>query len=616
MKECSEGWSRQSRYVPGAGPASRPEAVSEPPPVVSFRRASREPPPVVSLRREACEPPPLVSFRRASELISEASLGTPFSSTSELISESSRRTRFRPRPEVSQGRPGSEPSLPTSSESASPALTRLAQKVKEEGLDAVAETAANQIERDALDEALSAWQAFGEAPLGKSLQVLTLADDAVHEEGIGEPVKLLLSTLDTPDSSLLSSIIENAPIDVIDRGVNTFRLIIELAGMAICLASGNPILGCACFKAFAHDGIHRMLVDGVKELINHCLSGFSEGGKSPVPDDHLTALDRLINPGRGVTHKTAADDVAKLLADTNSASAMTARMAPDTVVAAHADRWSAALVEPMGKTAPVEMNPRIAVTDDAGSATSRGGHSTPPAVKSAPVEAAMPRASTTAPAWSANTMTVRVGGGSPELRAGREAVTGPGAGLACSGIAGRQARAGLAEDLTFVRLRIYYAPENRAVASEVAAQLVRLKWLVVVRDSRRFHLLQSWKMTPGQAMEYVARQLKRAASPRAWRLYSQPDDGGVTLNSGSVAGLLDNLTQALTGHSPPANNRGLAIQELPVRDVSQILGSESRCVEIIGFLVKETSGNVKLQCLASKALVRDEFSSIIVSGLK
>jgi hypothetical protein len=619
MKERGGGWSGEGRYAASAGPASRLEPVS-----------------AASVG---------VPFRSASEPVSAASAGVPFRSASEPVSVASHRNLSHRRPGVSRGRlarglrslsgslpeagrrsfapseslsgPGREPSMPAPSESAPSALIRLAQKVKEEGLDAVAETAADQIETVALDEAFSAWQASGEAPLGKSLQILSLADGVVHEEEIGEPVKLLLSTLDTPGSSLLSSIIENAPIDVIDRGVNAFRLVIELAGMAICLASGNPILGCACFKAFIHDEIHRTLVDGVKELINHCLFGSSEDGKSPVPDDHLTALDRLINPGREITHKSA-DDLAKPLADTNPAVAMTAQMAPDTVVGPHAYRSSAVLVKPMAETAMVQINPRNVVTEDAVTTTSRKPHCTPPTAKPASAEAAMPRTSTATPARNANTVTVRVSGGSPELRAGREAVTRPSAGLTRSAIAGQQAPAGLAEDLTFVRLRIYYdyAAEIRPVAGEVIAPLVRLKWLVVVRDSRRFHMLQSWKMTTGQAMEYIAGQLKSAASPRAWRLYSHPDDGEVTLSSESVAGLLDNLAQVLVGHSPPANISGLAIQDLPVTAVSPILGPESHCVEIIGFLIKDASGDVKLQCLASKAPVDDEFSRIVVSGLR
>jgi hypothetical protein len=132
--------------------------------------------------------------------------------------------------------------------------------------------------------------------------------------------------------------------------------------------------------------------------------------------------------------------------------------------------------------------------------------------------------------------------------------------------------------------------------------------LVIVRDSRRFILPETSKMSADGTVEYIVRQLDRAASTKAWQLRYAADEDGFALDAVSATVLLGNLSRTLVGLPP--DDASFVVQEIPAGSIDQFLGSDVRCLEIIGFTAGAPE-NVKLQCLAFKALVHDEFWNIV-----
>src|ERR1019366_4157681 len=116
--------------------------------------------------------------------------------------------------------------------------------------------------------------------LVKNAQALVKLENEIHEVVIGRPIERLISGLGLPGSSLMGSIIQQAPIDFIDQSLGAVRLGIEIGGISVGIMTGNLVLAYACLKALIHDLVHRMLVSAIKDSITGRHSGTSESGKS------------------------------------------------------------------------------------------------------------------------------------------------------------------------------------------------------------------------------------------------------------------------------------------------------------------------------------------------
>src|SRR5271166_117987 len=166
--------------------------------------------------------------------------------------------------------------------------------IQDKGEDVFAEFVTGKIESAILDRILESWPANGEAALANDAQETIAWDASLHEE-IGRLTTKLLSDGNIPGSVLGGSIAQLIPIDCLDKSLGDVGLIIEIAGVAVCILSGNPVLGCACFKALIHDLAHRSLVAAIKYEINYLRA-----------DDHSrnSASDKSVAPAEPIAPST------------------------------------------------------------------------------------------------------------------------------------------------------------------------------------------------------------------------------------------------------------------------------------------------------------------------
>ena len=446
--------------------------------------------------------------------------------------------------------------------------------VQEEGTDAVAEFIASQLETVVLDKVLDSCHVLGEANLAEDVQIVIELDEKIHEIVIGKPVERLMFGLGLPGSPLMGSIIQGVPIEFIDKRLGAVRLGVEIGGFITSIATGNFILAYAYLKALIHDLAHRMLVSAIKDLINGGHSGTSYRGKA------LVVSGRIERRPNGAIHSVGQAEGRRALSEVTIARAASVGAAP-----AEARR--------------VPGEATIASSSSSAASASSSSSAAPASSSSSAV-----------PPEAAATVKPRVSGKRSEFREAGEVLTWAGGGLVHAGSGGWSAPVGKAEELTFVRLRIYYEIENPTVSGKDCSQSVRLMRLIVVRDSRRFILPEPSKMSADGTVEYIVRQLDRAASTKAWQLRRAADEDCYVLDAASAIALLSSLSRTLLGLPPELDSASFVVQEIPVESIDQLLDSDVRCIEIIGFTSRE-SENVKLQCLASKTLVHDKFWNVV-----
>lgn len=111
-------------------------------------------------------------------------------------------------------------------------------------------------------------RAANDAPL-QAADIIAELDKDAHVIALGDPSQALLKALDTPRASFWSSIIQDAPIDGMDKPLGFIQRCIALAGACVGLMHGNIPMAHACFKAFIHDEIHEFAVRAVESYIGH-----------------------------------------------------------------------------------------------------------------------------------------------------------------------------------------------------------------------------------------------------------------------------------------------------------------------------------------------------------
>ena len=464
---------------------------------------------------------------------------------------------------------------------------KLFKAVQEKGTDAVAELIANQLETVVFNKVLDSWHALGEANLTEDVQILIELDDKIHEMVIGKPFERLMSGFGLPDSSLMGSIIQRVPIRFIDQPLGTVRLGVEIGGIVTSIMTGNFILAFAYLKALIHDLVHRVLVSAVKGLITQGHSGTADSGKSLVLNARIEH-----RPISAINFVGQAESRAV-------SSEVTITGAASVSAAAAEDRRG-----PGGATVASSSSSAVPASSSSSNAAAAKARRAPggATVASSSSNAALAEATAK--------VKQRVGGKSLEFREAGEVLTWVGGGFVHAGSGGWSAPVGKAEELTFVRLRLYYEIERPTISGKDFSQSVRLTRLIVVRDSCRFILPELSKISADVIEECIVRQLDKPASTRAWQLQSVADEDSFALDIASAAALLDTLSKALVGLPSNPHDANFTIQELPLESIDQVLDSDMRCIEIIGF-TNGKLGNAKLQCLAFEALIHDDFWNIL-----
>ena len=412
-------------------------------------------------------------------------------------------------------------------------LPGVVKAVRENGADAVAETIAGQLEAVVLDKAWDLWRVAGQVELADAAGDVASLEDTIHEIAVGEPSDQLMSGLGLPGTDFLGSIIEHVPISFIDRRLGTVKLAIEVAGIAVSVIAGAPLLACACFKALIHDTVHRLLVSAIKTWIL--------GGHSDAPDtDQESPRD------------CPADPVLRL-ADSPAAAAVHGM--PDETSAPHPSQITT-LPPTSALSVPAEAAPMPAVQIAA-----RAVHPATTPLRDAAIALASRSA---ASAGTAERAQRRISGGRPGTRDGKEAIASSRR-LIHSGPGAATATAAELKALTFVRLRICYQMQYPAAIGD-PSRPVLLTHLVIARDSRHFTVPEQ-SLQIGQAhasgrdtaADLIARQFGRAATTRAWQIRSTASGDCFVADAPSVAALLTILSRTLMGVRPDSENEPLIV---------------------------------------------------------
>jgi hypothetical protein len=401
----------------------------------------------------------------------------------DLTNNDSRRTYFPPE---RKGTPlvAAKSSAGRANETSSPSdrekhfdtdLSRLRDQVRDKGTDAISEYLAVRIEASALDEAFQGWRVSDQAGLGQDLESLDGFDKDIHE-AVGESFKSLMYVLEIPDSDpvdLAGSIIKLVPIGFIDKTIGSIRLMIEVGGIAFSIMSGNPLLACACFKALVHDQVHDVLVSSIKGVLESCI-GTSHAGNPEISDAINSSVPTAsmppspngpINPGHESGGRPPRPGRPRVPdEDTYYRPGSRAR-----------DQDEGRASYRSGGRPPRPGRPRVPDED-----TDRRPGSRVPRSGMPPV-----------PGGDANfkpLITVkRPTSGKGLGILGSKAATWRGGSKVQTGSIGQSTSTLDNKQLTFVRLRMYYAMQDQ-ITSDDGFQTARLAQLIIVRDSRCFTL--------------------------------------------------------------------------------------------------------------------------------
>ena len=468
--------------------------------------------------------------------------------------------------------------------------------IKDEGEEAFAEFMASKIESAILDRVWESWPANEEVALANDAQYLAGWDASLHEE-IGRLTTELLSDGNIPGAVLAGSIAQLIPIDCLDKSLGDIGLIIEIAGVVVCILSGNPLLGSACVKALLHDLAHRMLVAAIKDEIKYLLAGDHSG--NPASDKSVAPAEPM---ARG-THRPAE-------LRTGIQPDRPAGTTPTVYVAWHAQGTSTSR-----QSKSTWTNPRAGTSTLAKPTIKAGsGKAAPVALTGAvgpiksPVRTDTPPESRRSAAQEGQTIPAEDTFESGYTKLAQPAAIG-------------QPAIGQTEKLTFVRLRVHYELLDPPVPVADSTRPSRLIRLIVIRESTPVLLPESsniiddtGKRNANGQTDYVAQQLGRVGKLNVLQLWRTAGDDALTLDPVSVAALEANLGCIFIGLPANLDGTGLIGQGISVDTALHLLGPSTRCVEVMGFIA-EKSGRPIVQCIGSKAAVHDEFCAIVLAEI-
>ena len=437
------------------------------------------------------------------------------------------------------------------------------------------------------------WPAAGEASLAKDAESTSRLDNHVHME-IGQLTEKLLSGLNIPGSALAGLIAEQIPIDCIDQSLGDAELVIELAGIAICVLSGNPILGSACFKALIHDLFHRIIVAEIRNLI---ASGHSEITGSDAP------LDPMSRRGKDANY---AEDSARF----RPGGVYIARRTDGTVgtQSTHAARTADGPHDE--RIPPSRPEPTVFASDSGGIATEEPGGAS--------------RVTRITNVSGISKDTLRLD--NPPRQRGPESPEGQETSIAGPrepSIAGHNPNvaAGRDEQLVLVHLRIHYDLLDSAVSASGQARPDRLTRLIIIRESCSISFPESLDVLQrtstkdaDEVTNYITERLHEATWQRTRKLICGTNDGNFVLDSVSVADLQAYLSGYFIDSQFEPGCVGLVTQEISAETVDQSIRSATRCVEIMGFVI-QVAGKPIVQCLGSSASTDDAFCRSVASSV-
>jgi hypothetical protein len=467
------------------------------------------------------------------------------------------------------------------------------------------EYTADQLDSKIFDTLFDLWKTSDERGPVRADNIIGALDSNIHIIGLKDPSGVLLASISVPGASFWSSIVQEAPINIVDKPLGLIRRCVEVGGIIVGVATGHSVMAWACFKALLRNEVHRMSAKAVDHLMTSGHSRRTEGNE-PLSENHIvhnahttanTAQENAKAAGAG--RERAEQEQAERFLQERSERAELERAQHERV---------ARFVREQAEGQRVEQER---------------------AARSVPEEAERQRAArakqqTNAGALSkdhsmaANVLVKRkkhAGRSRGEVSEGREASnpTGLRSGHARSvgGISQNKSH----ESFDFVRLRIYYDCVNMAASTSNAPPGI-LVWLIVVRESGKVLLPDLPEITSGVSHAGVdAMSGDFAVTSQTCQLWSAPDEKGFALDALGVAVLQESLRTAFLGCPLGSAEGDLVARPIPLSSADQYIDHATGCIEVIGIIDRHTSTDTKVACLGFKAPAHDDFCRIAISAV-
>jgi hypothetical protein len=132
------------------------------------------------------------------------------------------------------------------------------------GADVLANTISNKVFPVVSD----GWVVQDPGRAGAFSDLTDSAQDAMHQFVLGAPATEVCRALDAPRAALpvVDGVARELPLGIDDL-FHTIKTVAQIAGMAIGVATGVPLVSTAAFKAFVHDQVTRVLTREFDEAL-------------------------------------------------------------------------------------------------------------------------------------------------------------------------------------------------------------------------------------------------------------------------------------------------------------------------------------------------------------
>ena len=512
-------------------------------------------------------------------------------------------------------------------------------QVRDEATGAVAEYTANQLDEKILNTLWDLWKTSEKNGFLSTGQVIEALDRNVHIVGLGDPSKTLLSSAHVSGANFWSSVIQEAPIDIIDKPLGSMKRGVYIGGVMIGVATGHMTMAYACFKALLHDEVRRMSAAAIKQLLAGDHSAGSHGNESlPTGNQAAHSVDSATHPykqsiaaPRAERERTEQErreqetreflDRMRRLRAARAGQERTEQERREQETREFLDRMRRLRAARAGQERTEqerrEQETREFLDRMRRLRAARAGQEGAARAEEQAIAKPLREGNSTA----ADTAVI---GKNVEAReifslAGLSSSSGrPGAGaLQNRGKSTLDASAGNRR-LKFARLRIYYVSHSPTIPNNDLGQSAGPTTLVVMRESGWLFLQpELLKVTDIASASSVASGAGDYffATHKECQLWNAIDGIGFARNSPSMAAFQLNLRRAFLGLPLDLRGGGLKVKRIATGSFNQHAVPTMSCIEVIGIIDGNVSEEPKIAGLGFKAPTCDEFGRAVISAV-
>ncbi len=473
-------------------------------------------------------------------------------------------------------------------------------RVRNEVDGTIDEYTADQLDSKIFDTLFDLWRTSDESGPVQADNIIEALDGNIHAIALKNPSGVLLASIGVPEASCWSSIVRDAPINIVDKPLGLIRRCVEIGGIIAGVATGHSAMAWACLKALLRNEVHRMSAKVVDHLMTGGHSGSPEGDE-PRSENHV------------VHHAhTAANSIQENAKAAETGQEQAGRFPqeqPDRGERERAQREQVArFVREQAEEQQVEQE-RAARCAQEQAERQRAAR----AKQQAKADALSKDRSTAADVLVRRKK--RAARSPGEVSEGREASNPTGLRSGHARSAGRVSEDKGNGPFDFVRLRIYYGCVSPAGFIGNAAPGI-LVWLIVVRESGKVLLPDPSAITGGASHAGAdAMSGDFAVASQTCQLWSAADGKGFALDGLGVGVLKENLCQAFLGSALDSAEGDLVARPIPLSSADRYTDHATGCIEVIGIIDRYTPTGAKVGCLGFKAPAYDDFCRIVISAV-